>query len=204
MLKKKLSSHQILEKPSGDTLSQSDEVSEYFAASPQFARQVLKVQQDLSNELGQIDFLKAPIQYVYNPSNYARIPNELYHTKYCQSPKKLLFVGMNPGPFGMCQTGVPFGDVDRVREWLKIEGPVSKPLPECPQRPVLGFHCKRKEQSGDRFWKFWESQCGNPDNFFNNAFVYNYCPLAFMDAKGLNLTPADIKVLFTLLKTLKL
>lgn len=197
MLKKKLSNQQKLEKPqSGDCLT--EDVSKYFClpaelTMPQFSRQVLDVQQAFSDQLAQLDFQKPPIQYVYNPLDYAKIPNELYHTKYCQTAKKLLFVGMNPGPFGMCQTGVPFGDVGRVREWLKIEGPVSKPLRECPERPVRGFQCTRKEQSGDRFWKFWESQCGNPENFFRNAFVYNYCPLAFMNSKGLNLTPADIK-----------
>ncbi|XP_066245479.1 single-strand selective monofunctional uracil DNA glycosylase [Euwallacea similis] len=180
--------------------SPSQGISKYFPNDEQsplimqpFTKQVLDVQRNLSNRLNQHNFLKLPVQYVYNPLDYAKAPNELYFTKYCQSPKKLLFVGMNPGPFGMCQTGVPFGDTSRVREWLQIEGEVSKPPNECPFRPVQGFDCVRKEQSGDRFWKFWESQCGAAENFFKNAFVYNYCPLAFMDRQGRNVTPADLK-----------
>ena len=31
---------------------------------------------------------------------------------------------MNPGPFGMVQTGVPFGEVEAVRSWLQRAGEV--------------------------------------------------------------------------------
>lgn len=180
------------------------EVSRYFPNVHQdppnslFANQLLEIQRNFNNILNQVNFLKDPIKYVYNPTEYAKIPNELYFRKYCLLSKKLLFVGMNPGPFGMCQTGVPFGDTNWVRNWLQIEGPVLKPPIECPSRLIQGFACTRKEQSGDRFWKFWSDLCGTPDVFFRNAFVYNYCPLAFMDRNGRNLTPAEIKVQLTI------
>ncbi|XP_060520307.1 single-strand selective monofunctional uracil-DNA glycosylase-like isoform X2 [Cylas formicarius] len=101
--------------------------------------------------------------------------------------------GLVIGPFGMCQTGVPFGDTYWVKNWLQIDGEVLKPLKECPNRPIFGFQCTRKEQSGDRFWNLFSELCTDPEKFFNCAFVYNYCPLAFMDGTGRNLTPADIK-----------
>ena len=52
-----------------------------------------------------------PIHYVYNPLVYAREPHEAYLEKWGAKPKEIVLVGMNPGPFGMAQTGVPFGDV---------------------------------------------------------------------------------------------
>ncbi|KAL1514242.1 hypothetical protein ABEB36_003529 [Hypothenemus hampei] len=174
------------------------DVSKYFPNLPQPTMNpvtvaMLGIQQKLSDKLSQINFINSPIRYVYDPTQYAKIPNELYYKKYCQSVKQVLFVGMNPGPFGMCQTGIPFGDTNRVKHWLQIEGVVFKPEVECPNRPVQGFDCPQKEQSGDRFWKFWADQCGTAEKFFEQAFVYNYCPLAFMDAAGRNVTPADLK-----------
>ena len=35
--------------------------------------------------------------------------------------KRVVFLGMNPGPFGMAQVGVPFGEVAAVRDWLRID-----------------------------------------------------------------------------------
>ncbi|XP_030759419.1 single-strand selective monofunctional uracil DNA glycosylase [Sitophilus oryzae] len=175
----------------------SSEISKYFpnknTTSNGFLDNIFTIQRNLNAELNQIDFKKHPIKFVYNPTVYASEPCEKYFKRYCHNSIKLLLVGMNPGPFGMCQTGVPFGDTNWVKNWLCIEGHVSKPPVECPARPVQGFNCTRKEQSGDRFWKFWSELCGTPDKFFSNAFVYNYCPLAFMDEGGKNLTPADIK-----------
>jgi single-strand selective monofunctional uracil DNA glycosylase len=96
---------------------------------------------------------------------------------------------MNPGPFGMAQTGVPFGDVAMVRDWLGIVGPVAKPPQEHPKRPVLGFECPRSETSGTRLWGWARARFGTPDRFFGRFFVANYCPLAFMESTGRNLTP---------------
>ncbi|KAJ8724017.1 hypothetical protein PYW07_007997 [Mythimna separata] len=104
-----------------------------------------------------------------------------------------MYFGMNPGPFGMSQTGVPFGDVSSVRDWLGITGPVQKPPIEIKTRPVNGFDCNRSEVSGRRFWGLMQSLCGTPENFFKTSFVYNYLPQQWLTASGCNLTPGDFK-----------
>jgi single-strand selective monofunctional uracil DNA glycosylase len=96
---------------------------------------------------------------------------------------------MNPGPFGMVQTGVPFGDVVMVRDWLGIDLPVERPAREHPKRPVAGFDCHRREVSGQRLWSWARAAFGTPERFFARFFVANYCPLAFVEASGRNRTP---------------
>jgi single-strand selective monofunctional uracil DNA glycosylase len=131
----------------------------------------------------------APVCCVYNPLEYARAPHELYSRRYGGGRKEVLLLGMNPGPFGMAQTGVPFGDVAMVRDWLGIVAPVAKPLEEHPKRPVLGFECRRSEVSGARLWGWARDRFGTPQRFFERFFVANYCPLAFMESSARNLTP---------------
>jgi single-strand selective monofunctional uracil DNA glycosylase len=96
---------------------------------------------------------------------------------------------MNPGPFGMAQTGVPFGDVVMVREFLGIEAPVKSPQKVHPKRPIQGFGCPRREVSGTRLWGWAQETFGRPEAFFERFFVVNYCPLVFMSDTGKNLTP---------------
>jgi single-strand selective monofunctional uracil DNA glycosylase len=134
----------------------------------------------------------APVSHVYNPLEYARVPHEIYLQRCGAGPKQYLFVGMNPGPFGMAQTGVPFGDVTMVREFLRIEAEVGRPAREHPKRPILGFGCQRSEVSGSRVWGFVRERCVTADAFFRDAFVYNYCPLCFMEASGRNRTPDQL------------
>jgi single-strand selective monofunctional uracil DNA glycosylase len=126
---------------------------------------------------------------VYNPLDYARQPHEAYLARYGAGPKEVLLLGMNPGPFGMAQTGVPFGDVTMVREFLGLEGQVGRPAAEHAKRPVLGFACPRCEVSGSRLWGWARDSFGTPETFFARFFVANYCPLVFMEASGKNLTP---------------
>lgn len=154
-----------------------------------FEDKILQLQINLNEKLRALDLIKPPIAYVYNPLEYAFKPNEVYIKKYCSTPKKILFVGMNPGLNGMCQTGVPFGDVKWVRDWLKVKGEVGKPQLECLETKVLGFSWQRKEESGDRFWSLFCELCGSPENFFKNAFVINFCPLGFLNSEGNNVTP---------------
>jgi len=132
---------------------------------------------------------RAPVAFVYNPLEYARAPHEAYLEKWGGAPKKVLFLGMNPGPFGMAQTGVPFGDVTKVRDFVGIRAPVGRPPKEHPKRPVEGFSCTRSEVSGTRLWGWAQSRFGTAPGFFGECFVANYCPLAFMDASGRNVTP---------------
>jgi single-strand selective monofunctional uracil DNA glycosylase len=125
---------------------------------------------------------------VYNPLDYARAPHEAYLALARPSPAAL-FLGMNPGPFGMAQTGVPFGEVAAVRGFLKIDAAVRRPRVEHPKRPIEGFACTRSEVSGRRFWGFMEREFATRDAFFRRAFVWNWCPLALMTESGANLTP---------------
>src|SRR5690606_15198967 len=131
--------------------------------------------------------------FVYNPLDYARKPHELYLTTWGGSPKRVLLVGMNPGPFGMAQTGVPFGDVAMVRDFLGIEAPVGRPRSECPHGPVVGFRCRRSEVSGTRLWGFARDTFGAPEAFFRDYVVVNYCPLVFMTESGKNVTPVKLE-----------
>ena len=130
-----------------------------------------------------------PVTHVYNPLVYARRPYELYVARYGGAPKEVVLVGMNPGPFGMAQTGVPFGDVHEVTGWLGIEAPVGKPSREHPKRPVAGFGCRRREVSGQRVWGWARARFGSPERFFHRFFIANYCPLLFLEATGRNRTP---------------
>ena len=130
-----------------------------------------------------------PVAFVYNPLIYAHEPLERYLELWGGGPKDLLFVGMNPGPFGMMQTGVPFGEITMVRDWLGITGAVGRPPMEHPKRPVEGFSCRRSEVSGARLWGWAKSRFGSPERFFARAFVWNWCPLGFLDGGGRNLTP---------------
>lgn len=134
----------------------------------------------------------APVSYVYNPLLYARAPHEAYLKRYGKGRHEVVMFGMNPGPWGMVQTGVPFGDVPSVRDWMGIEAPVGKPAEEHPARPVLGFDCPRREASGTRLWGWAKSRFGPAETFFKRFFVANYCPLCFFDADGTNRTPDKI------------
>ena len=130
----------------------------------------------------------APVTHVYNPLDYAWEVHQRYLETYGAGRKRVVFVGMNPGPFGMAQIGVPFGEIASARDWLGLEGPVGQPRVVNPKRPVEGFACARSEVSGQRLWGLFRARYGAPEAFFAEHFVANYCPLAFFD-HGRNLTP---------------
>jgi single-strand selective monofunctional uracil DNA glycosylase len=130
-----------------------------------------------------------PVAYVYNPLEYAWAPHRQYLERYGGGHPTVLLLGMNPGPFGMAQTGVPFGDVGMVRGWLGIEAQVKRPAREHPKRPIAGFACPRGEVSGQRLWGWARATFGTPERFFARFFVANYCPLAFLEESGRNRTP---------------
>ncbi|XP_063985859.1 single-strand selective monofunctional uracil DNA glycosylase-like isoform X2 [Diachasmimorpha longicaudata] len=135
----------------------------------------------------------APVEYVYSPIEYAFSVHSNYVHKFCKDAKKILFLGMNPGPWGMSQTGVPFGEVNTVVNWLELSGNVETPPREQPDRKVQGLLCKRSEVSGRRFWELFKRLSRTPDVFFRHSFLRNYCPVALMDAGGRNITPAELK-----------
>lgn len=135
---------------------------------------------------------QAPARFVYNPLLYARSNHEAYLKKYATRGVYVFFLGMNPGPWGMAQTGIPFGEVESVRGWLGIRGRVEKPPKEHPRLPVLGFECRRSEVSGRRFWGLMRGRYPTAEGFFRRHFVSNYCPLLFLDAAGRNVTPTGL------------
>jgi single-strand selective monofunctional uracil DNA glycosylase len=133
-----------------------------------------------------------PVDTVYNPLEYAWGAYRCYIERFA-GDKRVLLLGMNPGPWGMAQTGVPFGEVETVRGWMGIEGEVGRPAFEHPRRPVLGFATTRSEVSGRRLWSLMRERFGTAERFFHEHFVANYCPLAFFDSQGKNITPDKLR-----------
>ncbi|KAK0182484.1 hypothetical protein PV327_000623 [Microctonus hyperodae] len=154
--------------------------------------QLIALEYELTKRIELIKF-GPPVEYVYSPIEYALSVHLNFLNKYCCGTKNILFLGMNPGPWGMSQTGIPFGEINSVVNWLKLSGFIGKPQKEQNDRKITGFNCKRSEISGRRFWNFFKSICGNPENFFKYSFIRNYCPVALMDASGRNITPAELK-----------
>ena len=142
----------------------------------------------LRADTGRLRFA-APVTHVYNPLVYAWAPHEAYLRRFGGAHKRVVFLGMNPGPFGMAQTGVPFGEIAAVRGWLRIECPMGKPEGEHSRRTVTGFSCARSEVSGRRLWGLFAERFGTPERFFSEHIVMNYCPLAFLESGGRNRTP---------------
>lgn len=148
----------------------------------------MKFLDELNRELAPLTFAE-PVHTVYNPLLYARSAYEDYWRRYASGEKAVMFMGMNPGPWGMAQTGIPFGEVSIVRDWLGIQAAIGKPAVEHPARPVQGLDCKRTEVSGQRIWGWIRRRFGTPEEFFQNHFIANYCPLVFMEESGRNRTP---------------
>jgi single-strand selective monofunctional uracil DNA glycosylase len=150
--------------------------------------ELLPIYRQLRRAVDRLSFAP-PVAAVYNPLAYAWDPFALYCERFGAGPKEVLLVGMNPGPFGMAQTGIPFGSVPAVRDWMGLEAPVGQPAEIHPQRPIDGFNCRRVEVSGKRLWGWAADRWGTPEAFFSRFWVVNYCPLAFMLQSGKNLTP---------------
>lgn len=155
---------------------------------PAIARNLIVAARQLAAATGRLQF-RPPVTHVYQPLNYAWTAHELYLRRFAGTRKRVVFLGMNPGPFGMAQTGVPFGEVAAVRNWMGISTPVGQPERSHPKRPIEGFACTRSEVSGRRLWGLFAERFGTADKFFSEHFVVNYCPLVFMDEGGRNLTP---------------
>jgi len=147
-----------------------------------------EITDDLLNQLRPLRFYP-PTTHVYNPLEYARAAYTRYLTLYANCLKEVILLGMNPGPWGMAQTGVPFGEIRAVKEWLCIEATVGTPAHIHPKRPVHGFSCFRSEVSGKRLWGWARETFRTPERFFSRFFVANYCPLLFLEASGRNRTP---------------
>lgn len=146
---------------------------------------------DLVTELSGLTF-GPPVTHVYNPLVYARRSWDAYCERFGRGRRRVMMMGMNPGPWGMAQTGVPFGEIAHVRDWMGIEEVVDKPESEHPKRPVEGFACQRSEVSGRRLWGWAKARFGTAEAFFERFFVHNYCPLSFMEEGGRNRIPEKL------------
>lgn len=154
---------------------------------------LIEITEQLKAAVAPMEFA-APVTHVYNPLDYARPLHNAYLEHYgAHTPREVLLVGMNPGPWGMAQTGVPFGDVDFVGDWMNLSAPVGKPAAEHPKRPIEGLACPRNEVSGSRLWGWARDHYGAADAFFSRFFVHNYCPLLFLEESGRNRTPNKLK-----------
>jgi len=149
---------------------------------------LVEIARRLAEEVDRLRFT-APVSHVYNPLDYAWQAHSQYLDLYGDAPKEVLFLGMNPGPWGMAQTGVPFGEVSAVRDWLGISAEIRRPEHEHPKRQIMGLACTRSEVSGARLWGWAREVFGTPTRFFSRFFVANYCPLAFLEEGGRNRTP---------------
>ena len=149
---------------------------------------LIDIAAELAAEASRLKFT-TPVTHVYNPLDYAWRAHAQYLELYGDAPKEVLFLGMNPGPWGMAQTGVPFGEVSAVRDWLGIDSEIRRPEHEHPKRQITGFSCSRSEVSGARLWGWAREVFGTPRRFFSRFFIANYCPLAFLEESGRNRTP---------------
>ena len=149
---------------------------------------MVQAARELADGVDALDFAP-PTEVVYNPLRYAWAAHEQYLRLHARGKKQVIFLGMNPGPFGMAQCGVPFGEIALVRDWVGVEAPVEQPPVVHPKRPIEGFACQRSEVSGRRLWGAFKDRFGTAEAFFADHFVANYCPLVFMEASGKNRTP---------------
>ena len=149
---------------------------------------MIQAARNLSADCDALSF-GAPVTQVYNPLNYAWAAHEQYLNLAATTKKKVVFLGMNPGPFGMAQSGVPFGEIAIVRDWLGINAPIGKPDCEHPKRPIVGLACTRSEVSGRRLWGLFAERYESASDFFRDHFIVNHCPLVFMEETGRNRTP---------------
>lgn len=155
------------------------------------AQTLLRAAAGMSQALDALHFAP-PVAHVYNPLDYAWAGHAAYLSRYGQGHKRIMFLGMNPGPFGMMQTGVPFGEIPAVRDWMGIVAEIQAPEHQHPKRLIEGFACRRSEVSGRRLWGWAARRFGGADEFFRQAIVINYCPLVFLEATGRNRTPVQL------------
>ncbi len=133
------------------------------------------------------------VAWTYNPLDYAWPVHEEYLKRFGTGRKRAVFLGMNPGPWGMAQTGIPFSDTGIAGDWMGLRGlSIGQPENEHPDRPVIGWDLDREEGSGRRLYGFIRQTMGSVEAFFQDNFVVNYLPLVMFDEDGKNITPSRL------------
>ena len=156
------------------------------------AARLIEAGKELADGLRPLRF-SDPVTHTYLTLDYAADGNEAYLEKFGGSRKRVLLLGMNPGPYGMAQTGVPFGEIAAVRDWMGLEPRIGKPAEEHPKRKILGMDCPKSEVSGRRLWGLFSEKFPHAEDFFQDHLVINFCPLVWMKDTGANLTPDKIR-----------
>ena len=134
------------------------------------------------------------VDAVYNPLAYAWEPHRAYLELASGGGAKTLLLGMNPGPHGMGQMGIPFAATSVVRDLLKITNlEVGQPRTPHPKRPISGLDWPKEEVSGTRLWGLLENEYGSAKSIFKSVFLLNHCPLMlFSGERATNITPDKI------------
>ena len=134
------------------------------------------------------------VDAVYNPLAYAWEPHRAYLELASGEGAKTLLLGMNPGPHGMGQMGIPFAATSVVRDLLKITDlEVGQPRNPHPKRPVSGLEWPKEEVSGTRLWSLLANEYGSAESIFKSVFLLNHCPLMlFSGERATNITPDKI------------
>ena len=134
------------------------------------------------------------VDAVYNPLAYAWEPHRAYLELASGEGAKTLLLGMNPGPHGMGQMGIPFAATRVVRDLLKITDlEVGQPSTPHPKRPISGLDWPKEEVSGTRLWGLLANEYGSAESIFKSVFLLNHCPLMlFSGERATNITPDKI------------
>ncbi len=134
------------------------------------------------------------VDAVYNPLAYAWEPHRAYLELASGGGAKTLLLGMNPGPHGMGQMGIPFAATSVVRDLLKITNlDVGQPRTPHPKRPISGLDWPKEEVSGTRLWGLLANEYGSAESIFKSVFLLNHCPLMlFSGERATNITPDRI------------
>ena len=160
--------------------------------SEQLKDAALRLSEDCNRGINRIMKHKS-VAHVTNPLDYAWAYHEQFIDQWSEFGATTLLLGMNPGPYGMAQTGVPFGATAMARDILQIkERDVRTPPGAHPKRPIEGLSMERQEVSGTRFWSMLSEHYGSTEAIFSNIYVVNHCPLLILGETGRNVTPVDL------------
>ena len=134
------------------------------------------------------------VDVCYNPLDYAWDAHEAYLMQMGGSGARTVILGMNPGPHGMGQMGIPFAATSVVRDLLGITGiPVNQPEAADLRRPVVGLEYPREEVSGTRLWGLLAEHYGDAGAIASSVFLVNHCPLMlFSGPRAANITPDKV------------
>ena len=154
------------------------------------AAQALSARCDLA--IKQIE-MNSEVAHATNPLDYAWPHHVQYLEQWGGLGANVLLLGMNPGPWGMAQTGVPFGATDVAQQFLAIQPrDLVTPSNAHPKRPIEGMALERQEVSGSRLWNLMEQHYGTATATFERIFVVNHCPLLLLGERGQNITPNKV------------